>query len=216
MKVAARENANPHRAHSQIPNLASSFATRQLSPKVNDSLLPNRQNHHPFFSTPNRLFSIPTFAYPHYFQCLTHSLPKTPRGGVSRTSPNPTSPATPTESTSSPNVPSNPFRMIFFRKSSPTPSLCSPSSLRTLWPSALKSPRSRRQTTAISRRPIHANRSHTVPPDPPSPQRTPHLPLPSQQSRVMEHGSRNSNHRASHFHPATVMLKSPILTHTKP
>jgi len=106
----------------------------------------------PLFSTASTLFSIHNFAHPLSLVAITHSCAKTPgvRGPINSLS---ISRATPIESNCFAIIPRNPHRIILFHKQHGVgrPQLVF-SSLRTLRPSALKSPFHHDQTSTAPRR----------------------------------------------------------------
>jgi len=75
-----------------------------------------RAKRDPLFSVRCALFSIPYSAYVYSFLAPAHSLPTTPGGGGPTTFKNFTSSVTPIESNCFTIVPSNPFRILLFRK----------------------------------------------------------------------------------------------------
>ena len=131
MKVPLRPLSRPFHAARRMNSTRRSEDSQRLPlPTVCSASLLCRKKNDPLFSIACTLFSIRNSPYPDYFLSPAHSLPKTPGGAGTAASQFRSSRVTPMESISFANVPSNPFRMILFRKSGTgsLPSFLSPAS----------------------------------------------------------------------------------------
>ena len=90
-------------------------ATHYFATSVPRICAPTQEND-PLFSVPCALFLIRNSVYPSCFLQTAHSLPNTPGGGGGNSLKISQIPLTPMESHCFINVPSNPFRILLFRK----------------------------------------------------------------------------------------------------